>query len=44
MRMEKKMEKKGSEVGGRQLLNVFDARGGEGKGGGFARCPVGAGE
>jgi hypothetical protein len=43
-RMEKKMEKKGSEVGGRRLLRALGARGGEGKGGGSARCYVGAGE
>jgi hypothetical protein len=39
--MEKKMEKKGSEVCDRWLLKVLGARGGEGKGGGVGSVPRG---
>jgi hypothetical protein len=39
--MEKKMEKKGSEVGDWQLLKALGAWGGEGKGGGVGSVPHG---
>jgi hypothetical protein len=39
--MEKKMEKKGSEVGDWQLLKALGAWGGEGKGGGVGSVPCG---